>query len=85
MGDAPRRVLEILREAGLASTAKYEAMRWWRAADGRAHGGLLYHGASTGRWSGQGVQPQNFPKGSITDMEGAWRDLMAMAATSATA
>jgi DNA polymerase len=81
MAEAPRRVLEILREVGLASTAKYEAMRHWRASDGRAHGGLLYHGAGTGRWSGRGVQPQNFPKHEKDfDMEGTWQELMTLAA-----
>ena len=41
--------------------------------DNRVHGGLLYHGAQTGRWSGAGVQPHNFPKGEIVDMSEAWR------------
>lgn len=34
----------------------------WAGVDWRVRGGLLYHGASTGRWSGKGVQPHNFPK-----------------------
>jgi DNA polymerase len=69
-----RRALEILRELGKSSTAKYEKMRDWICPDGRMHGSLLYHGASTGRWSGAGVQPHNFPKGTIKDwnMEDAW-------------
>lgn len=57
-----RRALEIMRALGRSSTAKYRAMRDWMARNGRVHGGLLYHGASTGRWSGKGVQPHNFPK-----------------------
>lgn len=59
------RGLEILQSLGRASTAKYEAMQNWAGADWRVRGGLLYHGASTGRWSGAGVQPHNFPKGTI--------------------
>lgn len=69
-----RRALEILRELGKSSTAKYEKMRAWVCPDERVHGSLLYHGASTGRWSGAGIQPQNFPKGTYKDwdMQDAW-------------
>lgn len=62
-----RRGLEIMATLGKSSTAKYEAMRNWVCPDGRVHGGLLYHGASTGRWTGSGVQPHNFPRGDIKD------------------
>jgi hypothetical protein len=34
-------------------------------ADGRARGLLQYHGAATGRWSGQLIQPQNFPRPTL--------------------
>jgi DNA polymerase len=58
-----RRALELMRALGRSSTAKYQAMaNWVDRSDGRVRGGLLYHGASTGRWSGKGVQPHNFPK-----------------------
>lgn len=70
-----RRGLELLQSLSRSSTAKYEAMRHWAATDGRVRGGLLYHGASTGRWSGAGVQPHNFPKGTVKDIDGAWRAL----------
>lgn len=81
-----RRALEILRTLGRSSTAKYEAMRNWVCPDARVRGGLLYHGASTGRWTGAGIQPHNFPRGKIDDwdMDDAWavlgtqdRDLIA--------
>ena len=70
-----RKALEILQDAGRSSTAKYVAMSNWICPDDRVHGGLLYHGASTGRWSGAGVQPQNFAKGDVKigDMEKAWQ------------
>lgn len=64
-----RRGLELMRLLGRSSTAKYEAMRDWVCPDARVHGGLLYHGASTGRWTGKGVQPHNFPKLSLVDRE----------------
>lgn len=69
-----RRALEIMRTLGRSSTAKYETMQQWACGDGRVRGGLLYHGATTGRWSGAGVQPHNFPKGTIKgfDMGEAW-------------
>lgn len=57
-----RRGLELVRTLGRSSTAKYKKMADWAGVDGRVRGGLLYHGASTGRWSGSGVQPHNFPK-----------------------
>lgn len=60
-----RRALEILRALGRSSTAKYQAMRDWMGSDGRVRGGLLYHGATTGRWAGKGIQPHNFPKGTL--------------------
>ncbi len=56
--------LQLLRALGRSSTAKYQAMKDWMAVDGRVRGGLLYHGATTGRWSGKGVQPHNFPRGT---------------------
>lgn len=75
-----KRVLEILRQLGASSTAKYQKMQDWQCPDGRAHGGMLYHGASTGRWSGSGIQPHNFPKGEVKlvtkDMEAAWDTLL---------
>ena len=62
-----RRLLEIRKALALSSTAKYEAMKDRASADGRIRGSLLYHGASTGRWSGRGIQPQNLPRGKVKD------------------
>lgn len=58
-----RRVLEIRQLHSKASTKKYTAMID-RAADEdqRIRDTLLYHGAHTGRWTGVGIQPQNFYK-----------------------
>jgi DNA polymerase len=72
---AARRGLEILQLLGKSSTAKYEAMRQWMASDGRVRGGVVYHGATTGRWTGAGVQPHNFPRGTIKDQDDLWRQL----------
>jgi DNA polymerase len=75
-----RRVLEVLRTLGRSSTAKYEAMRNWMDRHGRVRGGLLYHGATTGRWSGAGVQPHNFPRGvkQYADQDKLWATLKSM-------
>lgn len=67
------RMLELMRALGRSSTAKYVAMQEWSdPRDGRARGMLLYHGAGTGRWSGAGPQPHNFPRGDIKNMSLAW-------------
>ena len=64
-----RRALEIRRDSGKTSTAKLTAMEYAACPDNRARGLLLYHGASTGRWSGKLIQPQNFPRPSVKDIE----------------
>jgi len=63
-----KRVLEIRQALSKTSTAKYEAMKNSCAPDGRIRDVLMYHGASTGRWSGKLVQFQNLPRGNIKDM-----------------
>jgi DNA polymerase len=75
ISDDAKRGLQLMKELGRSSTAKYVKMQQWMDDTGRVRGGLLYHGASTGRWSGQGVQPHNFVRGSVGDIEGLWRVL----------
>lgn len=58
----PRQVLELRQLAGKSSLAKVEAMLDHVDTDGRVRHGLNWHGASTGRWAGRGVQWQNFPR-----------------------
>jgi DNA polymerase bacteriophage-type len=60
-----RRVLEIRQIAAAASLKKLDAMLACVCPDGRARGLLQYHGATTGRWSGQLIQPQNFPRPTL--------------------
>lgn len=64
-----REVLQIRAETGKTSVKKLLAMLANACRDGRARGQLLYHGAGTGRWSGKGIQPQNFPRPTIPDVE----------------
>lgn len=70
------RVMVIVREVNRTSTAKYKAVIEMAAADGRIRDLMMYHGAGTGRWSGKGLQPHNFPRGSIKDMDTAVEVLM---------
>ena len=60
--DDVRSVLQLRQDAGKTSVSKLDAMLRARCDDDRARGLLLYHGASTGRWSGKLIQPQNFPR-----------------------
>lgn len=59
-----KRILEIRQQAGKSSTTKLKKMKQCLCKDGRVHDILVYHGTSTGRWAGAGIQVQNFPRGS---------------------
>ena len=60
-----RRVLEIRQSLGKSSLAKLQAFIDAANADGRVRDTMMYHGASTGRWSGKRIQPHNFPRESL--------------------
>lgn len=62
-----REAIELRSEAGKSSVAKLSAALDAMCEDGYVRGTLLYHGASTGRWSGRLLQPQNFPRGTVKD------------------
>jgi len=64
MTDRVRRVLEIRQSLGKTSVKKLQSMVDRADADGRCRGTILYHGASTGRYSGRGIQPHNYPRDS---------------------
>lgn len=70
--DLPARVREALvlrRDAAKSSTAKLKSMLHSACDDGRIRGIFQYHGASTGRWAGRRIQPQNFPRSKIVQSE----------------
>lgn len=54
-----KKVVRIRDEARRSSLAKLDAFLLRTSADGRLRKNLMYHGASTGRWTGEGVQLQN--------------------------
>lgn len=57
-----RRVLEIRQVVSRTSNAKFRALQNTTGSDGRTHGTMQYHAASTGRWGGRMVQPHNMPR-----------------------
>lgn len=62
---APKRLLEIRQSVSRTSTKKYAAFNNRVGPDNRVRDILMYWAASTGRWGGTGVQPQNFPQGKL--------------------
>lgn len=70
-------VLKIRQSLGKSSTSKYEAFKnRCDDLDMRVRDNLLFHGASTGRWAGTGVQPQNFPRGTVKVPPYAYSDVL---------
>lgn len=62
-----RRVLDLRLSMSKSSTRKYKAMIDRASRDSRIRSLLLFNGAErTGRFSGTGIQIQNFPKGSLS-------------------
>lgn len=56
------RILVLRQQLSLTSNAKYQAFLDCCSLDGRVRDTLVYHGASTGRWTGKLVQLQNLAK-----------------------
>ncbi len=63
-----REILQLRADNGKSSVGKLDAIMRCEV-NGRLHGLLQYHGASTGRWAGRLVQPQNFPRPTVKDPE----------------
>jgi DNA polymerase len=63
------RILQLRQQLSLTSNAKYSAFLAAASPDGRIRDLLVYHGASTGRWSGKLVQIQNLVKAAIKPHE----------------
>lgn len=66
-----KKLLEIRRDLGKSSTAKYKAMlQAVSSEDERVRGLFQFYGASnTGRWAGRLVQVQNLPRGAYKEKE----------------
>lgn len=64
-----KRMIDIRRQLGKTSLAKYDAMLNCVCKDGRAHGLTQYYGAAqTGRWAGRLVQLQNLPQNHLSTL-----------------
>ena len=69
--ESVRVVLDTKLQLGKTSVAKYQALKNATTEDGRLRDTLIFHGASTGRWTGKLFQLQNLPKGNIGDISAA--------------
>src|SRR5262249_40178059 len=68
---AVRRPLELRQSGAQAAAKKFDALLSRCDRDGRIRGTLRYQGASTGRWAGNGLQPQNLKRPQIQDVDAA--------------
>lgn len=64
-----KKLLKLRLESSKISVEKYPGFANRSNTDGRLRDSLIYHLASTGRFGGGGIQPHNFPKGHIKDMD----------------
>jgi DNA polymerase bacteriophage-type len=81
-GDLPnahvRAALEIRLQAAQSAASKIERMLKTRCADGRVRNLYRIYGATTGRWSGEGFQPQNLKRPEILKTDEAIAEAIAM-------
>ena len=63
-----RRVLELRRDGAQATVKKIDALLERAGDDDRVRGAFRYHGATTGRWTGEGFQPQNLKHPQVADL-----------------
>jgi len=60
-------ILKLRQQGVKSSVKKFKAFENMASKDGRFRGGLVYHGASTGRWTAKGVQTQNLPRACLPE------------------
>jgi DNA polymerase len=66
-----RRVLELRQGGAQAAVKKIDALLVRAGDDDRVRGAFRHHGASTGRWAGEGFQPQNLKRPVVEDLDAA--------------
>ena len=66
-----RRVLELRLGGAQAAVKKIDALLQRAGDDNRVRDTFRYHGASNGRWSGEGLQPQNLKRPTVADLDAA--------------
>jgi DNA polymerase len=68
---AVHRVLELRLGGAQAAVKKINALLARAGDDDRVRGAFRYHGAATGRWAGEGFQPQNLKRPVVDDLAAA--------------
>lgn len=64
------RVLELRQQTSKTSNKKFDVMVSTRCKDDRIRGTLQFYGANrSGRYSGKFIQPQNFPRSYVKDLD----------------
>lgn len=63
------RLLKLRQLGGGTATKKFNKFIEMADENQIIKGTLMYHGATTGRWTGKGVQTQNLPRGIFTNMD----------------
>ena len=66
-----RRVLELRLGGAQAAVKKIDALLARAGDDDRVRGAFKFHGAATGRWAGEGFQPQNLKRPVVEDLDAA--------------
>jgi DNA polymerase len=66
-----RRALELRLGGAQAAVKKIDALLDRAGGDDRIHGAFRYHGAATGRWAGEGFQPQNLKRPVVENIDAA--------------
>jgi DNA polymerase len=68
---AVRQVLELRLGGAQAASKKLDALLARAGDDDRIRGAFQFHKANTGRWAGEGFQPQNLKRPVVNDIEAA--------------
>jgi DNA polymerase len=68
---AVQRVLGIRLDGAQSAPKKIDALLARAGDDDRVRGSFRYHGAGTGRWAGEGFQPQNLKRPVVDDIAAA--------------
>jgi DNA polymerase len=68
---AVRRVLELRLGGAQSAVKKIDGLLERAGPDNRVRGAFRHHGASTGRWAGEGAQPKNLKRPIVADLDAA--------------
>jgi DNA polymerase len=68
LDEVTRSVIELRREGAATSIRKLDSMLARADIDDRVRGNYKFHGAGTGRWSGEGVQTQNMVRAEVKNV-----------------